>query len=225
MQNFLLSLKDHLLGRIFKHDNNDDSPFSLEERSKLSFRNNTIYRHKVLRINYTTYDMRREQDSLNPSRQANIMVLAPDDEDHPYWYARIVGVFHAIINHPELPEPTHMDFLWVRWYGHDPDPRYKFGWKARRLPRIGFVEDVDNPNAVSPPFGFIDPASVVRGVHLIPSFKDNLTADLLDTSTLARLPEEGDYDWNFFYVNMYVPIINTLYTLLFIFDSVSWIVI
>jgi hypothetical protein len=145
--------------------------------------------------------MRREQDSLNPSRQANVMVLAPDDEDHPYWYARIIGVFHAIVSHCELSEPTHMDFVWVRWYGLDPDRRYKFGWKARRLPRIGFVEDTDDMN-VSSAFGFIDPTNIIRGVHLIPAFKDGRTSDLLDTSPLARLPQEGDYDWNFFHVNM-----------------------
>ena len=220
-QNFISLLKDHLLGRILKHDyDGDNAPFSLEERSKLSFRNNTIYQHKVIRINHTTYDMRREQDSLNPSRQANIMVLAPDSEDHPYWYARIIGIFHAIVSHPDLPEPTQMDLLWVRWYGLDPDLRYRFGWKARRLPRIGFVEDTDDPNG-SPPFGFIDPASIIRGVHLIPAFKDHRTSDLLDTSALARLPEEGDYDWNFFYVNMYVLSILFFTYLSLMLNSVS----
>ena len=178
-------------------------PFTLEEHARLSFRNNTLYQHKVLRINYTTYDMRREQDSLNPTRQANVMVLAPDTEDHPYWYARVIGVFHAIVSHPQLSEPTHMDFIWVRWYGLDPDSRYKHGWKPRRLPRIGFIEDTDSI-ANAPAFGFLDPAMIIRGVHLIPAFKDGRTSDLLDNSSLARLPEEGDYDWNFFYVNMCV---------------------
>ena len=145
--------------------------------------------------------MRRDQDSLNPSRQANIMVLAPEGEDYPYWFARIIGVYHAVVSHPELPEPTHMNFLWVRWYGLDLNPRYKFGWKARRLPRIGFVDDTDEDNS-SPAFGFVDPDNIIRGVHLIPAFKDGLTSGLLDTSPLARQPHEGDYDWNFFYINM-----------------------
>lgn len=72
------------------------------------------------------------------------MVLAPDTEDHPYWYARIIRVFHSMVSHPELTKPTHMDFLWVCWCGLDPDRCYKFGWKACRLPRIGFVEDMDD---------------------------------------------------------------------------------
>jgi hypothetical protein len=61
--------------------------------------NNIIYRHKVLRVNYTTYDMRRAQDSLNPrvppAGHSNIMVLSPENEEenndpHPYWYARLL---------------------------------------------------------------------------------------------------------------------------------------
>ena len=128
-------------------------------------------------------------------------MLAAEDEDHPYWYARIIGVYHAIVSHPELAEPTPMNFLWVRWYGLDPDPRYRFGWKARRLPRIGFLDDT-NPESLAPAFGFIDPANVIRGVHLIPGFKDGRTSGLLDTSSLARQAHEGDYDWNFFYINM-----------------------
>jgi len=113
-----------------------------------------------------------------------------------------------------------MDLLWVRWYGLDPDLQYRFGWKARRLPRIGFVEDTDNPNG-SPPFGFIDPASIIQGVPLIPTFKDHRTSDLLDTSALAHLPEEGKYDWNFFYVNMYVLSILFFTYLSLMLNSVS----
>lgn len=97
-----------------------------------------------------------------------------------------------------------MHFLWIRWYGMEPSRRYKFGWKARRLPRIGFVEDTDDPLA-SPAFGFIDPANVIRAIHLIPAFHHSFTDDLLGPSTIARAPDEGNVDWNFFYVNMFVP--------------------
>ena len=145
--------------------------------------------------------MRREQDSLNPSRQSNIMMLAPDGEDYPYWFARIIGVYHAVVSHPELPEPTHMNCLWVQWYGLDPNSQYKFGWKERQLPWIGFLDDTDEDNSL-PAFGFVDPKNIIRGVHLIPMFKDGLTMGLLDTLPLARQPQEGDYDWNFFYINM-----------------------
>ena len=46
-----------------------------------------------MRVNYTTYDMRRDQDSLNPRTQADVMLLAHEDltarNSHPYWYARM----------------------------------------------------------------------------------------------------------------------------------------
>ena len=78
VQDFLPQLKDHILGQICGHHYQGDYvPFSDEECAKIQFRNHIIYQHKVLRVNYTTYDMQREQDSLNPSWQANIMMLAP----------------------------------------------------------------------------------------------------------------------------------------------------
>jgi len=59
----------------------------------VTFLNNRIYSHKVLRVNYTTYDMRREQDSLNPRTHPDIMVLSQEPKmhedgtpEHPYWY-------------------------------------------------------------------------------------------------------------------------------------------
>lgn len=195
-------MKDHLLARILKHDyDGDETPFSEADRASLKFAKHQIYQHKVLRVNYTTYDMRREQDSLNPRTHANIMVLAHDEPGgHPYWYARIIGIYHTLVIHPSSRDPIHMDFLWARWYGTDPDPRYRSGWKARRLPRVGFVDDNDSQD-FSPAFGFLDPAHIIRGVHLIPAFEDGLTDNLLEPS-LARLPQEGDYDYCFYYVNL-----------------------
>ncbi|THV04538.1 hypothetical protein K435DRAFT_563150, partial [Dendrothele bispora CBS 962.96] len=51
-----------------------------------------IYKHKDLHVNYTSYDLCQEQDSINPRTQPNIMMLAGDvnDNDHPYWYGHIV---------------------------------------------------------------------------------------------------------------------------------------
>ncbi|KAF8992498.1 hypothetical protein BDQ17DRAFT_1253858, partial [Cyathus striatus] len=200
MKEFLPHLKDHLLARILNQEyDGDETPFSKEERAKLKFHKHEIYQHKVLRVNYTTYDMRQEQDSMNPRTHANIMVVAHDEfEGHPYWYARIIGVFHALIIHSNYQDPVRMDFLWVRWYGLDSNPRYKSGWKAQHLPRIGFIEEDDDNLAA---FGFLDPTHVVQGVHLIPTFKEGQTHELLKPS-LARLPKENDLDYLFYYVNM-----------------------
>ncbi|KAG2112868.1 hypothetical protein DEU56DRAFT_749217, partial [Suillus clintonianus] len=46
---FLPRLKDHILARLLKHNyDGDESPFSSAERSRLTFINDRIYRHKVI---------------------------------------------------------------------------------------------------------------------------------------------------------------------------------
>lgn len=126
------------------------------------------------------------------------MVLSHEDDDtHPYWYAKIIGIFHAIVQHPSKPDPVPMDFLWVRWYGRN--ILHPSGWKSKHwhLPRIGFVDSDELP------FGFLDPLHVIRGCHLIPAFHHGHTDDLLPPS-IARLETENDEDWLYFYVNMFV---------------------
>jgi hypothetical protein len=125
-QNFLPRLKDHLLSRLrgLEYDG-DKREFTSAERSTVILMHEKIFRHKVLHVNYTTYDLRRDQDSLNPQTNADIMLLAHEDagDGHPYWYARIIGVFHALVihtgEHSKSHEPQQMDFLWVRWFGRD----------------------------------------------------------------------------------------------------------
>jgi hypothetical protein len=120
-------------------------------------------------MNYTTYDLRREQDSINPRTHADIMVLAHEEDAswHPYWYARVLGIFHMMVEHvgpnSRRTESKQMDFLLVRWFGRHPG--VASGWAAKRLPRVGFLSAGD-----SGAFGFLDPQEVIRGVHLIPAF-------------------------------------------------------
>ena len=131
------------------------------------------------------------------------MVLRPDGPGpHPYWYARVIGIFHTMVDHPMLPDGTRMDFLWVRWYGSDidSDQGYDSGFEARCLHRIGFLEDTNNPNA-SPPFGFVDPKTVIRSVYLPPVYDEGKRADLLGPS-VARTPSEGDEDYCLYYVDL-----------------------
>jgi hypothetical protein len=139
---------------------------------------------------------------MNPRTHCDVMVLSPEAgaNAHTYWYARVLGVFHAKVMHlgPEARNRSvqHIEFLWVRWFGIEPG--YRCGFKAARLPKIGFVPDTDS-NA----FGFLDPSLVIRGCHLVPSFADGRTSELLRTSTLtaARCPDETD-DWTNYYVIM-----------------------
>ena len=188
-------------GRSMAEYDGDDNPFSDAQRAEVQFHGHKLYQHKVLRVNYTTYDLRREQDYIKPITCPNIMVLHPDGPDpHPYWYARVIGIFHAIVNHPSLSDGTRMDFLWVRWYGSDIDHTSTLGFAARRLPRIGFVEDTNDTEA-SPAFGFVDPGNVIRSVYLPPIYREGRRADLLGPS-IARSPSEGDEDYCLYYVNL-----------------------
>ncbi|KAF9237846.1 hypothetical protein BU15DRAFT_75648 [Melanogaster broomeanus] len=161
-KNFIPRLKDHLLGRLLHRQyDGDETEHSPRERNTVLLVGDQIYRHKVLRINYTTYDLRRDQDSLNPRVHSDVMVLSREnDAAHPYWYTRILGIFHAMVvhtgEHSKSSEPQRIDFLWVRWFGLDPNT-YKSGWKAKRLHRIGFIPS-DTPGA----FGFLDPKEIIR---------------------------------------------------------------
>jgi len=116
---------------------------------------------------------------MNPRTHADVMVLSHEDvedDPHPYWYARIIGVFHAQVRHigprSKSTNPCRMDFLWVRWFGRDLG--YKAGYTMKRLYRLGFIDSDD-----SGAFGFLDPDQIIRGVHLIPAFAHGRTSSLL----------------------------------------------
>jgi hypothetical protein len=203
-QNFIPKLKSHLLGRLLDYpfDGDEESGFSATERNSVRIVNNRIYASKVLRVNYTTYDMRRNQDTMNPRMHCDVMVLSPETEPnaHRYWYARILGVFHAKVLHTDPATRNHsvqhMEFLWVRWFGVVPG--YKSGPRVARLPKVGFVPDTDESA-----FGFLDPSLVLRGCHLVPDFAAGRTASFLPTTspTAARPLNEVD-DWASYYVIM-----------------------
>lgn len=117
-----------------------------------------------------------------------------DDSEHPFWYARVVGIYHLNVTHaPTNTKKERIAFLWVRWLGLDPE--WKGGDAYDQLDRVGFVPF----GGEDEPFGFVDPATVIRGCHLIPAYEFGRTMDLLPESQFR--PEEGDYVN--FYVNRY----------------------
>ncbi|KAF8519857.1 hypothetical protein JB92DRAFT_1967490 [Gautieria morchelliformis] len=66
------------------------------------------------------------------------MVFSNEDSHstaiHPFWYARVLGVFHANIilrSSQGLTPPTRLEFLWVRWFGRDPS--HSSGWNVRQV--------------------------------------------------------------------------------------------
>ncbi|KAF9056750.1 hypothetical protein BDP27DRAFT_1242376 [Rhodocollybia butyracea] len=133
------------------------------------------------------------------------MVLSPETHEntHPYWYAQVIGLFHADVVHYDaktgcIRSRKQMEFLWVRWLGTEPG--YCDGSKTAKLPKVGFVPEDDDFA-----FGFLDPTQVIRGCHLIPDFCGGKTNTLLQTPgpTAARKPGQ-DSDWLNFYVMIFV---------------------
>ncbi|KZT05797.1 uncharacterized protein LAESUDRAFT_655027 [Laetiporus sulphureus 93-53] len=121
------------------------------------------------------------------------MVLSHEDSDHAhsYWYAQIIGIFHAHVS-----ALKRMSFLWVRWYSID--LQHNWGWKHKWLPHVGFL-DADKPGA----FRFLDPDQVMRAVHLIPGFAHGITDMLLPPSFVCA-PAEQDADWQYYYTFRFV---------------------
>ena len=189
-------MKNHLIARKLGIDDLA-AHFSDTERNTLQLDKGRIYRHKTMRVNYTTYDMRRDQDSINPRTHADIMVLAPEDHEdsHPFLYARVCGIFHAYVRYGSRDQPyTKVEFLWVRWFKRD--IKFECGFEARRLPMVQFIP-ADREGA----FGFLDPAVVIRGSHIVPAFDWGKTARFLGPSRM-RQPADEDEDWEYYKVNM-----------------------
>lgn len=142
------------------------------------FNHDCIYRHNVFRVNYTTYDIRRSQDVINPATShCNVMMLpdaaSPEDShtDSPFRYARVLGIYHAnvvcagpgMVNY----QPCRMEFLWVRWYIQIDTAQT--GWRSRKLDHGRFP-----PVSTVGAFGFVDPNDILRACHVIPVFRKGL---------------------------------------------------
>ncbi|KAJ4002008.1 hypothetical protein F5050DRAFT_1802587 [Lentinula boryana] len=165
-RNFWPKLQDHFLGRLMSHEFDGDTheTFTDEDQRHIRLKDSRFYSLQTLRVNYTTYDVRQDQDSINPDGHADVMMLSPASlpDEHPYCTTHT--------------GPVEMEFLWV-----------------------GFVHESD-PYV----FGFLNPAHVIRGYHLLPSFSDRRTNELLSTTLTAAWKKGETDDWHFFYVGIFV---------------------
>ncbi|KAF7322404.1 hypothetical protein HMN09_00018400 [Mycena chlorophos] len=203
MKYFIPHLQDHFLDRLLACEN-DERVYSDADRRTIDIRGDKIYASKLFRVNYTTYDVRRDQDVMNSGALPFIMVHSPDAGNPgqaPYLYAQLLGIFNATVS--RVMETTRttaqrIDFLWVRWM--EPEPRYTSGLKEGKLPLVRYVADTD-----ATAFGFLDPELVVRGAHLMPVFSRGRTAELLatETRTAARFANDCS-DWKNYYVGIFV---------------------
>jgi len=194
-------LKNHLLSRLLGLDyDGDERSFSPEDRNGLRLTNHQIVKSKIFQVNYTTYDIHRDQDVIRPGSNSSVVMTLSREINpavHRFWYAQVVCAFHIQVHFclGGISQPKRgMEVLWVRWFGVDPDHRW--GFKQARLPKISFVPDSNDA------FGFLDPSLVIRGCHIIPAFADGRTDLLMPRGpSLSRRPGEVD-DWRAFYVNM-----------------------
>lgn len=179
----------------------DEAAVIEADANRVLFQSERIYGHNIMRINYTTYDVRRGQNVVNPSTQHhNVMVLArhldaPNISDHPFKYARILGVYHANVVYNGVGsvdhQPRRMEFLFVRWY--KVLEAREAGWNTRKLNCIQFL-----PMAEADAFGFIDPSDVIRGCHVVPSFADGKVHE--NDGGLSCFARDS-VDWKVYYIN------------------------
>ncbi|KAJ7441110.1 hypothetical protein FB451DRAFT_1106240, partial [Mycena latifolia] len=199
-KDFLPRLQAHLYARMQGITSIEATDFSPAQLSTVNIQYNRVHRHATAAFNYTTYDVRRDQDTINSNTDRSHIMVKSDEtsEDglvaHPYWYARVLGAYHVNIYHPQAHTPRRYEFLWVRWFGRDPE--WDSGPRHLRLDRLGYV-----PEHYPEAFGFLDPAHVLRACHLIPAFSLGRTTSLLGPS-VAR--DSIDGDWINYYVMRFV---------------------
>lgn len=175
---------------------------------RLFIKNDRLYKHRIFRINYTSYDLQRAQDVINPNTSHKDIMVIRDDSDDPkeetdpdssyqYMYARVLGVYHvnAVYTGPGSQDyqPRQLEFLWVRWFR---PTELAGGWSSQRLDCISFY-----PVAHEFAFGFLDPADVLRSCHLIPRMALGKVHQGYGISGLSK----DENDWQYYYVNRQVP--------------------
>ena len=88
---------------------------------RIFIKDDTLYEHLLLTIDYTTYDLKRERDSIHLKfgNQAVIMYSPTSQDAEPWLYAYIVAMYHLFVCTATDPEPKCLEFLWVRWMQRD----------------------------------------------------------------------------------------------------------
>lgn len=163
-----------------------------------------MYLHSIMQINYTTYDVHRGQDTINPNtNHCNVMVLADsndsDAETHAFHYAYVLGIYHVNVIYTGSRmldyHARRLEFVWVQWYNH----LQPYGsWSACTLDHLSFP-----PITADSAFGFIDLNDIVRSCHIIPAFhRSHRHGNKRGLSFSAR----NSSDWIMYYLNQQVMI-------------------
>ncbi|GAB1521542.1 hypothetical protein RhiTH_004639 [Rhizoctonia solani] len=207
MKFFIPQLKRYFLARFL--GNRDHPKFNEQEILKVRFHQDRMYRHKTLRINYTSYDVLRQQDLLNPSTSNRFILLHAQSEDgstspHPFIYAKVLGIYHAQVSYGNAV-PRREDFVHVRWLYYDTDKARQGGWDECRLDHIGYEQCCTDQDLLDS-FDFVHPSDIIRAVHLIPDFRSGSSGTLLSfAESVAHDSKDPEHwDWKYYYVNRFV---------------------
>jgi hypothetical protein len=107
------------------------------------FKHDHMYKHNIMCINFTSYNICHDEDIIHSGThaQSNVMVLSPEasdallsgpDNHHPFWYAHILGIYHANVIYIGEGNTNYLscrlEFLWIFWYGLTD---YNAGWGTR----------------------------------------------------------------------------------------------
>jgi len=120
------------------------------------FKGNRIYCHRLLHINYTSYDLQRDFDSISTrTDHRDIMLLSNSGINaHPFCYEWVLGIFHVniIYTGPGSKDfqSCRIEFLWVQWFEVLQD--HFLAWGQHTLNMVRFL-----PMADKHTFGFVDP--------------------------------------------------------------------
>ncbi|KAJ1299700.1 hypothetical protein OPQ81_005390 [Rhizoctonia solani] len=188
---FILLLKEHLLSRI----PGAHQPSNVQ---KIFIQNDQLYSHAMLQVNYTTYDIRRQQDTINPRTPCRFVILSADTDasKHPFLYAKVLGIYHANVRFDRRPA-RRMNFLWVCWLEYDEET--PGGWEVCRLDRV-FYGKCRNDYELMNGFGFIAPHHIICAAHLIPDFESGTTNQPRHTMS----SDNKESDWKYHYVSRLV---------------------
>lgn len=204
-QDFIPKLKQHILPRIkatLAEGTATPDASTDGDWQSVVFKQDRMYKHNTMRINYTSYDVRRGEDVIHTNTShCDVMMLNPNASlsSHRFWYARVLGIYHANVIYigEDATDytPRRLEFLWVRWYEED---ALSTGWTDRCLDRVRFP-----PVTREDAFGFIDPADVLRSCHLIPAFyRGKAYSDGIGMSHCAQ----DSNDWRAYYIGRCVYI-------------------
>ena len=206
----MVKLREHLLPRLLRILHQDSAEPSgagvdteIWEGTASDFvliENDRLYEHKLVQLNFTTYDVRRGTDIIHTGTSRRDIMLLADNPGakmgnlHPFLYARVIGVYHANVIYIG-PDWHHcgahrLDFLWVRWFevvASTPGDSLHSALEAVHFPPMAGTES----------FGFVDPKDVLRGCHMLPAFAKGLRHP--SGAGISRCAKDNQ-DYNLYYV-------------------------